>query len=72
MNCSKFGIFAFTTFAAVAAYGFSQAAITGNVVDESGAPVQNAAVTVRTLPNLLANARTLTKEKRDFKLGKIH
>ena len=46
MNFSKIALFA------VAAYGFSQAAITGNVVDESGAPVKNAAVTVRTLPNL--------------------
>ena len=49
MNFSKFGIFAFATLAAVSAV---QAAITGNVVDESGAPVKNAAVTVRTLPHL--------------------
>lgn len=63
MNFSKIALFA------VAAYGFSLAAITGNVVDESGAPVKNAAVTVRTLPNLLANARTLTNNKGAFKLG---
>ena len=66
MNFSKFGIFAFATFAAVSAV---QAGITGNVIDESGAPVKNAAVTVRTLPNLLANARTLTNDKGAFKLG---
>ena len=63
MIFSKFALFA------VAAYGFSQAAITGNVVDESRAPVKNAAVTVRTLPNLLANARTLTNDKGAFKIG---
>lgn len=44
MNFSKIALFA------VAAYGFSQAAITGNVVDESGAPVKNAAITGRPLP----------------------
>ncbi len=63
MNFSKIALFA------VAAYSFSQATITGNVVDESGAPVKNAAVTVRTLPNLLASARTLTNDKGAFKLG---
>ena len=63
MNFSKIALFAF------AAYSFSLAGITGNVVDESGAPVHNAAVTVRTLPNLLANARTLTNDKGAFKLG---
>ena len=52
MYFSKIALFA------IAAYGFSLAGITGNVVDESGAPVKNAAVTVRTLPNLLANSRT--------------
>lgn len=44
MNFSKIALFA------VAAYDFSQAAITGNVVDESGAPVKNAAITGRPLP----------------------
>ena len=63
MYFSKVALFA------VAAYDFSLAGITGNVVDESGTPVHNAAVTIRTLPNLLASARTLTNDKGTFKLG---
>ena len=65
MKFSKIAIFA------AAACSFSLAGITGTVVDESGAPIKNAAVTVRTLPNLLANARTLTNDKGAFKLGNV-
>ena len=66
MNFSKFGIFAFATFAAVSAV---QAGITGNVIDESGAPVHNAAVTVRTFPDLLSSARALSNDKGIFNIG---
>jgi len=65
MKLSKFGIFALTTITAATA----QASIKGSVVDESGNPVHNAAVTIRTLPNLLSSARTLTNDKGSFSLG---
>ena len=41
--------------------------IKGNVLDESGAPIHNANVTIRSFPNLLSNARTLTNDKGDFR-----
>ncbi len=66
MNFSKIGIFAFATLAAISA---AQAGISGSIVDESGAPIHNAAVTVRTLPKLIANARTLSNDKGAFSLG---
>ena len=65
MKLSKIGIFALTTITAATA----QASIKGSVVDESGNPVHNAAVTIRTLPNLLSSARTLTNDKGAFSLG---
>ena len=64
MAFPKIGIFAIATLAAT-----TQASIKGNIVDESGAPVHNAAVTVRTLPKLIANARTLTNGKGAFSLN---
>ena len=66
MNLSKIGIFAFATLAAISA---TQAGISGVIVDESGSPVQNAAVTIRTLPKLIANARTLSNDKGAFSLN---
>lgn len=60
MKLSKIGIFA------IAACAIAQADITGTVIDESGAPLHNAVVTIRTLPSLLASARTLTDEKGVF------
>ena len=63
MAFPKIGIFAFATLAAISA---AQAGISGSIVDESGAPIHNAAVTVRTLPKLIANARTLTNDKGAF------
>ena len=65
MKLSKIGIFALATITATTA----QASIKGSVVDESGNPVHNAAVTIRTLPNLLSSARTLTNDKGAFSLG---
>lgn len=64
MKFYKIGVFAFATFAIAA-----QASINGTIVDESGAPVHNAAITVRTLPKLIANARTLSNDKGAFSLG---
>ena len=48
----------------------TQAGIKGSVLDESGAPIQNAVITTRTLPSLLSNARTLTNEKGEFDFDK--
>ena len=62
MKFSKISIFAF------AACALAQADIKGSIVDESGNPVHNAAVTTRTLPNLLSNTRTLSNEKGAFSL----
>jgi beta-glucosidase len=66
MAFPKIGIFAFATLAAISA---AQAGISGSIVDESGSPVQNAAVTIRTLPKLIANARTLSNDKGAFSLN---
>ena len=62
MKFSKIGLFAF------AACAIAQADIKGSIVDESGNPVHNAAVTTRTLPNLLSNMRALSNEKGAFTL----
>ena len=66
MAFPKIGIFAFAT---LAAFSATQAGISGTIVDESATPVHNAAVTVRTLPKLIANVRTLSNDKGAFKLG---
>ena len=63
MAFPKIDIFAFAT---LAAFSATQAGISGTIVDESGTPVHNAAVTVRTLPKLIANARTLSNDKGAF------
>ena len=60
MKLTKIGIFA------VAASTLAQADITGTVVDESGAPLQNAVVSMRELPSLLSNERTLTDTQGKF------
>jgi beta-glucosidase len=60
MNFSKAAIFA------LAACAIAQANITGTVIDESGTPIHNAVATIRTLPSLLSNARTLSDEKGVF------
>ena len=62
MKFSKIIIFAFV------ASAIAQADIKGSIVDESGNPVHNAAVTTRTLPNLLSNTRALPNEKGAFTL----
>ncbi|MBR6854343.1 MAG: carboxypeptidase regulatory-like domain-containing protein, partial [Fibrobacter sp.] len=62
----KIGISAIVTLAVATA---AQAGIKGAIVDESGNPVHNAAVTIRVLPNLVANARTLTNDKGAFNLN---
>ena len=62
----KIGISAIVTFAVATT---AQAGIKGAIVDESGNPVHNAAVTIRVLPNLVANARTLTNDKGAFNLN---
>jgi beta-glucosidase len=66
MNISKISIFAFATFAAATAV---QASIKGTIVDESGSPIHNAAVTVRTFPDLLSSARALSNDKGIFNIG---
>ena len=60
MNFSKAAI------SALAACAIAQANITGTVIDESGTPIHNAVATIRTLPSLLSNARTLSDEKGVF------
>ena len=60
MKLSAFGIFVAASCALV------HANIKGSVFDESGAPIQNATVTIRVLPQLLSNARTLTNDKGEF------
>ena len=66
MNFSKIGILAI---ASLTVATVTQAGIKGAIVDESGNPVHNAAVTIRVLPNLVANARTLTNDKGAFNLN---
>lgn len=46
----------------------SFAAVNGSVVDAQGAPLKDAVVSIKTLPNLLPDARTLSKAKGDFRL----
>ncbi|SHL37894.1 glycoside hydrolase family 3 N-terminal domain-containing protein [Fibrobacter sp. UWEL] len=62
----KFISAAVATMLAMAIPGF--AAITGNVVDAQGAPLKDAVVSIKTVPNLLPDARTLSKAKGDFHL----
>jgi beta-glucosidase len=62
----KIGISAIVTLAVATV---TQAGIKGAIVDESGNPVHNAAVTIRTLPNLVANARVLSNDKGAFNLN---
>ena len=65
MNFCKVGIFA------IAACAIAQASVKGTIVDEAGNPVHNAAVTARTLPNLLSSARVLTNDKGEFNLSNV-
>ena len=60
MKLSAIGFFA------VASFALTHAGIKGTVIDESGAPIKDATVTVRALPNLLSSARTLSDEKGAF------
>ncbi|MCQ2101858.1 MAG: glycoside hydrolase family 3 C-terminal domain-containing protein [Fibrobacter sp.] len=46
----------------------SLAAVKGNVLDEVGNPIKNAVVSVKTLPNLLPDARGLSNSKGTFSL----
>ena len=64
MKLSAIGFFA------VASLALSHAGIKGIVIDESGAPIKDATVTVRALPNLLSSARTLSDEKGAFDFDK--
>ena len=64
MKLSAIGFFA------VASLALSHAGIKGIVIDESGAPIKDATVTVRALPNLLSSARTLSDEKGTFDFDK--
>ena len=64
MKLSAIGFLAFASFA------LTHAGIKGTVIDESGAPIKDATVTVRALPNLLSSARTLSDEKGSFDFDK--
>ena len=64
MKLSAIGFFAVTSLA------LTHAGIRGNVIDESGAPIKNATVTVRALPKLVASARTLSDDKGAFDFDK--
>ena len=64
MKLSAIGFLAFASFA------LTHAGIKGTVIDESGAPIPNATITVRALPNLLSSARTLSDEKGSFDFDK--
>ena len=64
MKLSAIGFFA------VASIALSHAGIKGTVIDETGAPIKDATVTVRALPNLLSSARTLSDEKGTFDFDK--
>ncbi|SHG49539.1 beta-glucosidase [Fibrobacter sp. UWH9] len=44
----------------------ANAAVQGSVFDESGAPIKDAVVSIKTLPNLLPDARTLSNAKGKF------
>lgn len=46
----------------------ANAAVQGSVFDESGAPLKDAVVSIKTLPNLLPDARTLSNAKGEFSL----
>lgn len=55
--------------AVVALFSVSaNATISGAVFDESGAPIKDAVVSVKTLPNIMPSARTLSNAKGDFKI----
>ncbi|MCQ2106138.1 MAG: glycoside hydrolase family 3 C-terminal domain-containing protein [Fibrobacter sp.] len=67
----KFISAAVATMFALAVPGFSavpSASVSGNVVDAQGAPVKDAVVSVKTLPNLLPDARGLSNVKGSFNL----
>ena len=64
MKLSAIGFFA------VASIALTHAGIKGTVIDETGAPIKDATVTVRALPNLLSSARTLSDEKGAFDFDK--
>ncbi len=46
----------------------ANAAVQGSVTNESGAPLKDAVVSIKTLPNLLPDARTLSNAKGEFSL----
>lgn len=50
----------------LAGVAIASADITGTVVDESGKPIKDAVVSIKTLPNLLPDARTLSDAKGVF------
>lgn len=56
------------SFVAALAAGVCCAAVTGGVFDEKGAPVKDAVVSVKTLPQLLPDARGLSNQKGAFNL----
>lgn len=62
----KFVSAAVATLLAMAIPSF--AAVNGSVVDAQGAPLKDAVVSIKTIPNLLPDARTLSKAKGDFRL----
>ncbi len=62
----KFISAAVATMLAMAIPGF--AAVNGSVVDANNAPIKDAVVSIKTLPNLMPDARTLSKAKGDFRL----
>lgn len=49
-----------------AAPGFS--AVSGTVTDEKGVPVKDAVVSIKTLPNLMPDSRTLSNAKGNFRI----
>lgn len=57
---------AVATMLAMAIPSFS--AVNGSVVDSQGAPIKDAVVSIKTMPNLLPDARTLSNGKGDFRM----
>lgn len=52
--------------AALLSVGAANAAVSGVVLDESSTPIKGAVVSIKTMPNLLPDARTLSDAKGEF------
>ncbi len=62
-------VFSAAAFAAMICAHPAFAAVSGVVTDEANTPIKDAVVSIKTMPNLLPNARTLSDAQGEFSLG---